>query len=255
MQSKFGASHPTTNTITNSIAERLPFEEARKLSEELLTASRRDSGPEHFNTLDAMTILLRIYVLNGMSLSEADTEEAQRLGEETLELAHCTLGSDADESLGTAIDLGQIHRIRGQHEQALKRFEETFAINCRVYGDDHFRSVRLMNELVQTLLDLGRVEAAAEKLQAWIELLRRRDGEQSQQTLTPMWQLAALNCKLGKHEEALQLYEQALQMCRRTHQRDLPAALRALAWFQATCNSAELREGGAPSSWRPRRAA
>jgi tetratricopeptide (TPR) repeat protein len=251
LQSKFGRSHQLTLTVTDGVVQALAqeqnkFEEARRLGEEAMAATRHELGSEHLATLEAMKSLVRVFMWSGPCLTDADAEYGQKLCEETLELARRTLGTDADQSLGTAHDLAKLLQVRGQYDQAYNLYEITLAENRRIYGDDHFRNVYVMKDSASALLDLGRIEQAATKLEAAISDVRSLDGDTGDLTLECTLLLASANSMLGKHDEARQMCEHVLDISRKTCKADrliLHQAIRALAWFLATADSDQHRDG------------
>ena len=158
-----------------------------------------------------MKSLVRVFMWNGESLTEADAEYGQKLSEETLDLAIRTLGPGDDEPVGTACDVGRILQARGQYKQAYELYEKTLGENWRIFGANHDRNDVLMRDAASALIDLGRIDEAA--LQSWNPLLKGCHLASDRHTVTLEFTLlfALTKSKLGKYDEARQLYERVLE--------------------------------------------
>jgi tetratricopeptide (TPR) repeat protein len=135
------------------------------------------------------------------------------------------LGVEPEGGLWLLAEAGYYLWSRGQYRQALALEERALAARKRVLGEDHPDTLSSMNNLAETLRDLGELEGACRLHEQALSGFKRVFGEDHSDTLTSMNNLASTLRVLGDLKRACELHKQALAAFRRVLGDDHPKTL------------------------------
>jgi eukaryotic-like serine/threonine-protein kinase len=192
------------------------------LQEKALEYYRATAGPEHPDTLRAMSALARSY-------GQADrTPEAIELQEAVLKCYRRTPGLDHSETLSAMQSLAISYVHVGRAPEAVRLLEEGLPAVRRVSGPEH----------KDTILMLGNLAYAYDEVQRWAEALQLREevlalsrkvsGPEHPDTIWAVESLAASYQEADRWTEALKLREEALASSRKVNGPDHPDTLSAM---------------------------
>ena len=124
-------------------------------------------------------------------------------------------------------------RQRGDLEQAVGVQERALDIERKLYGEDHSRVIHQGSMLALALLDLGRIDQAAELIRKAIDF-QQRDLAEHPDHWTTARSLAADYCNLGilrrdkqeDYPEAIECFDEAVRLLTAVHH-DHPTDLSA----------------------------
>jgi hypothetical protein len=148
-----------------------PYSQARQLSEDTLTRSRRVLGEDHPDTLYAAHYFADC-------LHEVGAfEQARQLNVDTLARRRRVLGDDHIDPQRTAHNLARDLRELGEVTAARQLHEDCLGYRRRALGDDHPLTINTASELGHDLHALGQVEAARRLHEDTLTRARRVLGE------------------------------------------------------------------------------
>ena len=201
--------------------------EALKTREEVVALCRKVFGPEHPDTLTAMSGLADSYRQVGRS------DEALKIWEEVLVLRRKVGGPTHPDTLTAMWSLARFYRQVGRYDQALKMQEEVLALDRKMLGPEHSSTLVAMNDLADVYADWSRI---GEALPLWEESFARFPKQ------THLWViLSALQLWFGKDEDYAATSRQALELAVGTD--DVPTADRAAkAYFLRPSSDPKLLE-------------
>eukprot|EP00435_Cladocopium_sp_Y103_P063298 s367_g24.t2 len=157
-----GPEHPDVLCTINNLAAALHMQGKRAdaicFQQETFDIRRRTLGLGNVETLASMLQQQGRYA-EAASL-QRETLEAEQLGREAYEEEEEALGRKHPRTLGSAHNLSNILRERGQYRNAVKLLEETKASLQEVCGVDHPRTLVAACTLANLLLKMGRFQRA-----------------------------------------------------------------------------------------------
>lgn len=149
------------------------LDEARPLLEEQLADTRRRSGDDHPNTLDAMLNF------SSLLLEMCEFDAAERLQRECLERTSRRYGPEHRKTLRSTGALAAILRAAGQMDEAESLLRATLAIQRHKLGPGHQDTLESLLTLSQILYDMGRGEEAASAAAEALRYARRSSADKS----------------------------------------------------------------------------
>jgi eukaryotic-like serine/threonine-protein kinase len=215
-------------------------DDALKLREQVLTRIRKTLGPEHPETFAAMQNVAISYDEVGRH------DEAVKLSEQAFELSRNRLGADHPYTLRAEEALALVYNKAGRSDEALKLGEEVLALRRKKLGPDHHETLAAMEYLALFYDTAGRRDESLKLKEQALPLYLKVLGPKHPDTLQAISDLAKGYEKVGRWDEALKLLEQTLTLDRKALGPQDPVTLQAmndLAWFQATSEAAEIRNG------------
>jgi eukaryotic-like serine/threonine-protein kinase len=176
-------------------------------------------GPEHADTLNAMSSLANSYYGAGRR------DEALKLREEVLEIRRKTLGAEHPDTLKAMGYLASSYWAAGRRDEALKLREELLILQRKVNGPEHPDTIWAMNDLAFSYSDAGRRDEALKLREDVVALRRKVLGPEHPDTLGAMNNLALSYSDAGRLNEALKLQEEVLTLRRKVLGPEHPGTL------------------------------
>ena len=201
---------------------------ARALLERAVAYRSRVEGPEHRNSLAAMSDL-------GILLQKlGDLGEARNLQGETLAIQRRVLGPEHPDTLQSMNNLAATMWAQGNFAGAQELQEETLAFRLQVLGLEHPDTLRAMNNLATTLGDQGDLDGERELQEETLAVRRRVLGLEHLDTLGSMNNLAVNLYRQGDLSRARKLQEEALATISRALGPEHPVALSLMSNLAST---------------------
>lgn len=170
----------------------------------MLKLSREVNGPEHPETLGAMTDIAMIHGEAGR------LAEALSLQEKALSIKRRVLPKDHPFLAIAMANLAELYENAGRNAEAVKQFEELVTLRRKVLGAAHEDTLLAVHNLGAVHFKAGRIEELTKVIAEQIEYLRRAGiGPDAEPALTLQNQLAARAGELTKgpaEEEAITRY-------------------------------------------------
>ena len=240
-QGQFGREHPDTLASMNNLGLlyhcQARYNEEEQLYVKALEIGRRVWGEEHPNTLRSMRLLGTLYSRQGRY------NEAEPLLVKELEVSQRVFGEENPANLWSMSHLGELYYSQGRYNEAEPLFVKALEIGRRVLGEEHPDTLQFMNNLGLLYIKQSRFKEAESLLVKALEIRRRVLSEEHPATLWSMESLGELYDRQGRYNEAEPLLVKVLEIRRRVLDEKDPSALNELAWLQATCPVAEVRNG------------
>jgi tetratricopeptide (TPR) repeat protein len=115
------------------------------------------------------------------------------------------------------LSMGKTLSVAGEFELARGHLEEALAIREELYGDDHLLTVDALKELGSAYVIASQVEPSRVERSKRVLDVRMRDlGPEHNQTLVAMNDYALALDDLNRDDEAIPVYEEAIEMARAT---------------------------------------
>jgi tetratricopeptide (TPR) repeat protein len=183
--------------------------EAVSLQEKVLDYRRIHSGPEHPDTLRAMTALAG-------SLSETDRQaEALKIYERVLAIQRRVEGPEARATLSSMAALATAYHYANRFEEAIQLLEPILRLRQKAQGPHHPDTLDAMGALASSYNAAGR-KAESLSLQSQVLDLRRHvQGREHPATLFTMANLATDLMDAGQFEEGFALQRELVTLRRK----------------------------------------
>ncbi len=191
---------------------------------------RTARGPDHPETLMAMSQVVHL------SRNAHRTDDAIKLGEETLERMRRVLGPEHGETLWLTLLLANAYDDAKRGKEALAVLEDLVPRMSRAVGANAPGTLWALGGLASSLHNAGRVEEAIPVYERVLAARRRRYGSLHPDTLWVAHQLAGSYYIVGRREEAIALAEEAASGLRKAMEPEHPwtkAAERHLVAWKA----------------------
>ena len=189
--------------------------------EKTFSLEKKNLGPEHPNTLRAMTNL-------AVSYEEAGRfKESLELLEKSLSLYNKIFGPDHVDTLRAMTSLAHGYGTAGRQEEALELREKTLSLATQSLGPEHSVTLAARNNLAKSYAATGRQKEALELQEKTLLLQKRIFGLEHPNTLRSMTNLAAGYSSVGRQKEALELQEKTLPLKMKILGPEHPDTLRA----------------------------
>jgi tetratricopeptide (TPR) repeat protein len=185
------------------------YSEAIPLQEKVRDYYRLASGPEHPDTLGAISELANSYAEAGR------LDEALKLEEEVLTITRRVLGPENPATLRAMNDLACSYVDAGRQREALQLQEPMLTLSRKVLGPEHEDTLAAMNNVANSYAAIGRGTEAIKLDEELLSLSRKVLGPEHPDTLRTMHNLARFYAGAGRRDEALQLRERSLALHRK----------------------------------------
>jgi serine/threonine protein kinase len=169
----------------------------------VVAVRRRVLGPEHRDTLAAMSNLSTAFHDAGQS------EDARRTREEVLKATKEKLGPEHPDTLVAMNNLASEYQDDGRFTEATALLEDTRARRKAKLGIDHRDTLSSMHNLALVYRDAGRSADAVSLLEETLKRQRIHLGSDDPDCLASMNSLAITYRKTGRLIEALPLFHEA----------------------------------------------
>jgi serine/threonine protein kinase len=189
-------------------------EQMVKVAEMIVAIRQTTLGPEHPDTLGAMTGLAWSYYV-------ADQfDKAVPLAEEALKAQRATLGPYAPDTLVTVHVLGVLYCKAGRSAEAIRLIEPLipiYKINYKTNPNPknhHYADYYALASLAMAYRDVGRLEESVSLFEEALDLTRRDLGPANQESLLAASNLALAYRSAGRLEDALRLLKESVELCK-----------------------------------------
>ncbi len=198
------------NTIGTAFRNLGNYDRAQLLLEAAFEARTRllgDDAPETINTLSALAEL---------AWRDSRYDEAVERGRDLLERHRRVYGEPSPEVAGSLEDLSRILTDAGRFDEAEPVLDDALAMNIEVHGEGSLQAAACY-ENKATLIQLSRRDfAAAEELsRRSLEIRRAAIDTPTMDTASSVNNLGILLLLQGRHDEALPVLEEAVDISRR----------------------------------------
>lgn len=137
-------------------------------------------------------------------------------------------GDDDPRTIGVMTGRGSALDAAGRHEEAESQNREALERARRVFGDEARATLSAMGDLSASLVGLERYEEALEYLEPCLDA-RRSDEPEALDTLTAIHNMGVILESLGRTDEAMAYYREAVETATRVRGPEDPHTLRCLA--------------------------
>ncbi len=140
-----------------------------------------------------------------------------------------TLGERDPEYATTLNNLAGLHRLMGKHEEAEAEFKRALEIYRSALGEGDWHTISCYNNIGLLWQDMGRCEEARGCHVSALELLQASDAPEAQASIaTTLMNGAVCSTKLGDLDEAVALYDYAMELIIQVHGKEGAAYAGAL---------------------------
>jgi serine/threonine protein kinase len=196
--------------------------ETQTMAETAEKGLERLLGPDHPETLAAMSILASAY------LHAQKLDLALPLLEKTLRLRKAKLGPEHPETLLSMHKLAVGYQVAGKLDRALPLHEETMRLSKAKLGSNHPDTLNAAGGLAACYRVAGKLDQALPLLEGALRLMKAKLGPDHPDTLNAMIHLAVAYRDAGKRERALPLFEETLRLSRAKLGPDHPDTLASM---------------------------
>jgi tetratricopeptide (TPR) repeat protein len=185
------------------------YGEAIALQEKVRDYYLAASGPEHPDTLTAMSALAGSYHGAGRH------DEALKLQETTLALRCKVSGPEHPDTLAAMNELATSYNNMGRWSEALKLSEELVALSRKVNGPEHPGTFWPMHNLAFSYDKMGRRDEAIKLQEELLALRRKVMGPEHPDTIFAMHNLSYFYYNAGRRDEGIKLKEEVVALRRK----------------------------------------
>jgi tetratricopeptide (TPR) repeat protein len=153
------------------------WKEAEELVVQIIETRKRESGPEHPDTLTSIANLATTYRNQGR------WKEAEELGVQVIETRKRLLGQEHPSTLTSMNNLASTYRNQGRWKEAEELGVQVIEIRKRVLGPEHPDTLTSMNNLAFTWKNQKRDAEALDLISSCVELSTRKLGANHPNTL------------------------------------------------------------------------
>jgi tetratricopeptide (TPR) repeat protein len=198
----------TQTSLARVLISQYRHREALPVARSAYAGFLRLSGPEHVATLRAKEL-----VAYAIMYTEERPTEAEKLYAELVESWTRIEGAKSKDVIRNLSHLGQAQGRQHRLQDAEGNLRLALAAARETYGAEDDETARLLNDLGVSIQQQGRrgrdAEAATHFRAAW-EIYKKRYGETSLRTVTPLDNLADATAMLGNVHEAVGLARQSV---------------------------------------------
>ncbi len=199
------------------------FEVARLEYQNALAGFSAVLGDDHYRTVALRTNLGALLVTKF-----DDFDGAQPLLEQALRQWRHLRGADSAAYASTANTLGELHRRRGDHDQAARLYADSERAYRAALGPTHPSITWPICNLARSLNDRGRYASALGELQRALPIVELGLPENELRVAQVRKQSVGVLLALGRHAEALRIAEGALGVFRSKLPADHPDIVNSL---------------------------
>ncbi len=204
-----GEKHPTyLMTLGNMAALLLEMgdrQRAVRVARQALRLAEKAGGEDNPAFADLLNTLGLVHYQTG------DYREAVRLFEQARRVQAEKLPDQVATALAIRQNLAGAHAALRDDERTVRHMEAAIRLSRKHHGDDHPRHAALLVNLARIYLGLNEARPALRRATQAYEVLRRREVS-GERLLGPLSTMAVANYRLGRHDEALALYQRGLQL-------------------------------------------
>jgi eukaryotic-like serine/threonine-protein kinase len=180
-------------TLRQAVEAALPFVAKRFQHQPLIEARLRMELGNSFTYLGDPQLAADQYLAAGAILSEHE-------------------GPDHADTLTAMNNLAASYANLGRQAEALKLYEDTFALRKAKLGPDHPDTLQSMNNLANSFAAVDRQADALQLREQTVELMKQKLGADHRDTLKSMNNLANSYLAVGRPADALNLLEKTLEL-------------------------------------------
>ena len=177
------------------------YEQAVHHWEQSLELRRQALGEDHPDTLMNMNNLVATLRRLGR------LEESVRMARSALDLSKGA--PDSALALKTKAELATTLRVLGEHDEARRHLEEAL-VGQKKLGEESFDTLNTMSELARLLVDQNDYLRAAELMDE-VARVGKKLRPHDKRTLAAVYELSAVQVRLGRHDEAAQTLQAMLE--------------------------------------------
>ncbi|PHR97815.1 MAG: hypothetical protein COA78_27050, partial [Blastopirellula sp.] len=181
------------------------YQQALPLQEQVRDYFLTTFGPEHPDTLKALSKLGTSYYFTGRRV------ESGEMAEEVLRLSRKVNGPEHPDTIMALDSVAWYYFLSGRPDQALEMREEAVNISRKVSGPEHPDTQRALISLAISYNYAGRQAEALEILEEVLKFSRKVNGSEHPATLTALANLATSYSTAGRLEDALEMREEMLE--------------------------------------------
>jgi serine/threonine protein kinase/tetratricopeptide (TPR) repeat protein len=196
--------------------------QAIPLQEKARDYRRAAFGPEHPDTLHAMSTLASSYSQVGRR------GEALKLQEEVLAMRRKVLGPQHLDTLSAMMSVAICYVDAGRRDEAIKLLEGALPVLRKVVGPEHPKTILALGNLAYAYGEAERWTEALKLREEVLALSRKVNGPDHPDTLWAMASLANSYQDAGRWDEALKLREDHLALSRKVNGPDHPDTIIAM---------------------------
>ncbi|MCB9854704.1 MAG: serine/threonine protein kinase [Phycisphaerales bacterium] len=205
------------------------YGEAAGQFEHVVDLRRKHLGPDHCDTLIAMTQV-------GVAFREmGQTEKAEAILRNALDRQRRTLGAENDDTLNTMASLSRLLSGKLDFEEAESLLTEALTTLKRTHGPNDPLTLNRANELGLLHIYEGKLNQAASELRELLDVRKRLSGADSPEVVATRTNLMSTLFKLNRLEEAEPIAQEVLESSERVHGRDDPTTIMARSNLGMVC--------------------
>lgn len=184
------------------------YDDAERLTREVLQISARTRGPMHETTLAQHQNLAILLQMRG------EVEQAEREMRRLVELWMAAKGPRHPATLVAQRDLATVLRSTRRFDEAERILHDGLPLCREVFGHDHPQTINWLNELGFSLLHHGKLPEAESAYREALTAAKSKLGETDFMTLAIKDSLAQVLAGAGQLEESAALYSQCVEALR-----------------------------------------
>ncbi|MBL9176023.1 MAG: tetratricopeptide repeat protein [Verrucomicrobiales bacterium] len=196
--------------------------EAAALREKVLEHKKTTLGPEHPDTLNAMTALADSYS------SANRKKESLALYEQILSIRRRIQGPTAPETITAMENLAYILQENERYAEGIRLQEEVVALRRKTMGPEHPGTLISLQNLSVRYSNAGRIKESVAAQEQVLRLHQRTLGPEDPRTLGSLANLACNYEALGRRDEAIRLQDDLVRLRRKVLGPEHPETLMAM---------------------------
>jgi len=195
----------TMSLLGWTLSEEGKYAQAERMEREALDTGRRDLGPLNPVTLVSMGDLA------GILQAEQRYPDADKLFREMIQLYTSSRGPEDPDTLTLKANLADVLQHEGNYEEAAHLLRETFEVQRRTVGAEHPTTLGTAMAMGYSLGALGHYEEGQKLLFQTRDIQRRLFGPDTPQVATTTYNLAVLESRRGRQDEAFRFLRDAIE--------------------------------------------
>lgn len=195
----------TKYTMADSLRLKAEYEEAKKMSRQVLEARKKMFGENDVRTAASRNLFALVLIGRG-EYKEAE-EELRRV----LETYQARMGLQYTNTLMAQSNLGLVLYQRGKYNEAEKELRKVLEVREATVGLQHPDTILTLYNLATVLTYRSSYEEALKLYRYVLEWRKNRFGPQHPKTLDSMSALGYVLNRMGSHEDADSMHRQALE--------------------------------------------
>jgi eukaryotic-like serine/threonine-protein kinase len=195
----------TMSLLGWTMSEAGKYAEAEKMEREALDTGRRGLG-----LLNPVT-LVSMGDLAGILQAEQRYPDADKLFREMIQLYTSSRGPEDPTTLTLKANLADVLQHEGNYDEAAHLLRDTFEVQRRTVGAEHPTTLSTAMAMGYNLGALGHYEEGQKLLFQTRDIQRRLFGPDSPQVATTTYNLAALESRRGRRDEAFAFLRDAVE--------------------------------------------